>query len=1273
MASLALGAVGAGVGSMFGAASIGWSIGSFIGGQLFGDKGQDIKGPRLTDRSISSSSYGSIRPIIYSSYRAGGEIIWAADLREHKHKEEAGKGGGGGSYTSYTYTANFSMAVSAGPIVGIRKMWFDGKLVFSVADDASAAEIQVSAKIAKRIRVYLGSTTQEPDPLMESYLGSGNVPAYRGTAYLSFEELDVSKYGNRIPQITVEVVQSGAYSLAGTAISTGGASARQSLSLQSGVARAHSWHYAYDGTQYSDGIFEQRIYSLEDMSLVGKEVAYAVAGGDESYGWNYLYPLSMSPNAKFAIAEGEIPASNNTRSYYLFVNVGGMLAYVDILPMLTYVANYENGNGREYNLIWEDDYNVWFYKANSGDVYHYKIIVSLLGTIFVTYDRFNVDATRAGLDPLGGLQKFCLDSANGDIYVEISTNEFTPQTMVKRYTRDGDFIESKLAGITLSSFRGRLMAISDGILYDANGTTLRVYDWESETLLDSIVIANDSAHIEGAIMAASGNLLTILAEGNLYNFYSSLPNGTMTLDDVVSDICQRAGIATLDIDVTDLQSDIVRGFMIGNQSSARGALEQLAAAYFFDGRESDGVLEFVKRGDLPSVTLADDDIGCYEGSSVVELMDTERQQEEELPKALTFNYANVGADYQIGAQHSLRQSVLEGTEATIQLPIAFNDSEGKAIVDKMMFVAWQNRHSFILRAWQKYQSIDAADVISARGETMRVIARDEGVDGIIELRGVRELPYIYTGQVGSGATSGYISQTVGVNGPTQLKMLDIPPLRDGDHDRYGVYAAAAGYASGWTGAAIFKSSDGDNFDYMMSMDNAAIIGQITTALGDFSGGNVFDESNIVRVSVNGVLESKTRDQVLDGANVAIIGDEMIQFRTATLVSTGVYDLSGLLRGRMGTEWAMADHAIYEIFVLLAATSARFIPLPSGDFNVTKTWGAVSVGDTLEDIITDQFTYAGNNVKPLAPVHLGAGKTAHDGSWSITWIRSTRYGWEWVSGRDALLDEATEGYEVAILDNSGNILRTIDAATDSCTYTLDQQAEDFGGAKGSIDFKVRQTGALRDGEWSDTYTASSGFTTTTKLLLTTDGVDGSTDITDVYGNAISVAGAAQVSTAWSAFTNSTSITLDGSTGYLLLDNNNITISGDVTIEGFIYTTSVAAGYFGIFHMDGQLLLARKGSTIVLWYGSDQITSSTISAGVKYHVAVTRSGGTWRLFVNGTKAATDWIDSGTYGPVDIEIGRYLTSYFTGYIDDNFRVKVGEALYTANFIPPIEPFTG
>jgi len=97
------------------------------------------------------------------------------------------------------------------------------------------------------------------------------------------------------------------------------------------------------------------------------------------------------------------------------------------------------------------------------------------------------------------------------------------------------------------------------------------------------------------------------------------------------------------------------------------------------------------------------------------------------------------------------------------------------------------------------------------------------------------------------------------------------------------------------------------------------------------------------------------------------------------------------------------------------------------------------------------------------------------------------------------------------------------------------------------------------------------------------------------------------------------------------------------------------------------------------GADRIQSSSgITNGTWYHLAVTREGNAHKLFVNGTQEGSTWTDSLSYAQGRPVIGGYYSSLntlgtsslFNGQIQD-FRITKGLARYTANFTAPTAEF--
>jgi hypothetical protein len=207
MATLVLGAAGAAIGGSIGGAILGVSaatIGGFVGSTIGSvvdswiisslAPTQRIEGPRLDSLRITASTEGAVIPRVYGRMRMGGNVIWATDFREETKTttQGGGKGGGGGKVktTEYLYYASFAVALCEGPITGIGRIWADGKPM-----DLSGVTW----------RWYPGDEAQSADPFIAAKMGGANTPAYRGTAYVVFEELPLSTFGNRLPQLSFEV------------------------------------------------------------------------------------------------------------------------------------------------------------------------------------------------------------------------------------------------------------------------------------------------------------------------------------------------------------------------------------------------------------------------------------------------------------------------------------------------------------------------------------------------------------------------------------------------------------------------------------------------------------------------------------------------------------------------------------------------------------------------------------------------------------------------------------------------------------------------------------------------------------------------------------------------------------------------------------------------------------------------------------------------------------------------------------------------------------
>jgi hypothetical protein len=176
-------------------------------------------------------------------------------------------------------------------------------------------------------------------------------------------------------------------------------------------------------------------------------------------------------------------------------------------------------------------------------------------------------------------------------------------------------------------------------------------------------------------------------------------------------------------------------------------------------------------------------------------------------------------------------------------------------------------------------------------------------------------------------------------------------------------------------------------------------------------------------------------------------------------------------------------------------------------------------------------------------------------------------------------------------------------------------------------------------------------------------------------AITRTGTPVISTAQQKFGLS-SLYLDGSSRVTVASDTRFAYNKeDFTIECFIRLTSTSGTQTIIDQRtvgnEAAILIDVQATGAVRLYilGSAQITSATlVTANTWTHIAVSRTSGTTRLFVNGTVQGTTYTDANVYAARPVAIGVNAianNAYTTGYIDE-VRISRGVSRYTTTFTP-------
>lgn len=488
----------------------------------------------------------------------------------------------------------------------------------------------------------------------------------------------------------------------------------------------------------------------------------------------------------------------------------------------------------------------------------------------------------------------------------------------------------------------------------------------------------------------------------------------------------------------------VDGLVLDRPMSFRQAVSGLELFAFFDFVEIDGLIKVISKTDLPQpIVLTDDDIVMPVDREPVLV---ERAQLIDLPNQARLTFQNSGDDFRRSVVQARRETTLGVRVANADLGLIIDMARAEQAVYRWLYSLYAENETLSFGLMPRLKSI-------APGSTVNVQVGNSGLDGrVIQVkeagaREVRALSFdrsIFQGNDGVQRST----PTADENTLAQpiIRFIDGPLQNDADIE-HAAYAAAFG--TPWSGVSIYRSLSEENYALNTYLYGPAIIG--VTRFDFFSGPEGrYDYGNKLFVQLySGSLQSVEEPNLLAGANMCAIQNEddeweYVQFQNATLESGSNWLLDKLIRGCRGTEFAMRDPVAAGASVVFFNLAVQQLEYAATDRGVPYYLrSGPSARPITDDLYATQLkTFLGNGLKPLSPDHIRARKTTGN-DLTFSWKRRTRLGgdaWDYVT--DVPLSEASEAYELDIMDGS-DVVRTITASSQSANYSEAQQIADFG--------------------------------------------------------------------------------------------------------------------------------------------------------------------------------------------------------------------------------------
>jgi hypothetical protein len=542
---------------------------------------------------------------------------------------------------------------------------------------------------------------------------------------------------------------------------------------------------------------------------------------------------------------------------------------------------------------------------------------------------------------------------------------------------------------------------SAGVINAGGMANLTLYPGSDDQPVDPTIEADVNARLgAGSTPAYRGRSLVVLKDfyltkygGSIPPFYHIAEHQTLTtLEDIYGHWCERVGLLSSDYDFTALSGVNVRGLLINQRYAPKDVMEQLARIYNVNLFEADKIYGTLKAGASAVATIDDSELGWIDGeqgddeSAPVAELETTIETETNIVRRVEVKYIDPAKDFEPNLQAEHRQTTAGERPETIEVQLTLAADEAREIAQRELYDAEVRATSYKGTLTWTYVWLKPGDVINVprdEGFTESIrITRIVPTIGLIEFEGEPTDVAVFTQPVSTWPGDVIEPPPVGVPAMTVAGFYDGPPLRDAEEAGVGFYAWAVKRRGDgdFTGSALYVDRGLGYEGPLATFDKEATSGVCATALTGTTSiyGFVVDELTVDLHNATDTLESYTEADLLNGAGVCIVGDEVCQILTAdrepdTESFPNRWYLTIGLRAKRGTFYAIGLHSAGERFVVVS-DAVKFVRVDPDEVGLTRTYRMVTSGQSVDDAAPVEFTFTGMKGRYTEPSSLILART-----------------------------------------------------------------------------------------------------------------------------------------------------------------------------------------------------------------------------------------------------------------------------------------------------------
>jgi hypothetical protein len=529
--------------------------------------------------------------------------------------------------------------------------------------------------------------------------------------------------------------------------------------------------------------------------------------------------------------------------------------------------------------------------------------------------------------------------------------------------------------------------------------------------------------------------------------------------DFINQIFADANLSRDIINKTNVD-EFVDGLILNNNMTVRDALYILQKFCFFDCVEKYDKIELISnksssRNNQTKVDIYHNDIIGKNNGENNTFIETKLIGANNLVKKLSLLFLDKNCDYDCNLVNGVRENAECVGEMIDTIPVVLDEKRARSLCETILNNLWTERLVFKFSVGLKYIFLDVPDLINLHTKNNVFLLKINYIN--VEHDKINIIAVQYNANISDVDYDIVLNDTQPIEDfiqNSELSIVELPSINNLMLNSICLFFVIKQNSKYWGGANIYYSdSFGREYRVAQTAYRPNIVGDVVFINNSNPRPYYLDKRNYFDVffsdvTPNDFMRNLNTFELLNGENLILLGNEILQYKTITLNTNGSYRIKDLMRGLFGTENRMYDHTVGERFIFLEDLSYQEFSYDKKEEN--PLYKIVNFNGDISDATTINYKIIGKNLSPLRPCHVRRKNNA------ITWERVDRGNTRWFNDFENFCVENEEKYCLEFYLNNLLVKKTY--INNKRSHELDEEL-----LTGNFSIKLYQVGRYGNGE------------------------------------------------------------------------------------------------------------------------------------------------------------------------------------------------------------------